>query len=339
MNKPESERSLLVECLIDLGSTVSEIAREALLNERTEELARVVRHDASDSIFGIDERVEEYVSDYMHMLGDSLGGIVLVAEGFHPAGQTFPAGLPSEKASMRIIMDPIDGSRGIMYDKRSAFFIAGVAPNLGPETRLDDVFISVLVEIPTTRAAVQDVFWVERGYNVGSFTRSILSRTTSPCPIVPSHVPELRGGFAQICRYFHPHKATLARLEEELMHRLYPDAAEEDTVVYDDQYASSAGQIYEMLKGRDRFVADLRHVLNRHAREEGRRTSHVCKPYDCAAHLIGQEAGLLITTPEGKPFTAPMDTTSPVDWIAYANQGVRDQVEPVLMELLDEMGF
>lgn len=329
-------RSMLVECLIDLGSTVSEIARELILKLSYEELSTVVRHDTADVIFRIDEAVEEYITDYLHMLGKSLGGIVLIGEGFKTSGEVFPEGLSPEKAAMRILLDPIDGSRGLMFDKRSAFFIAAVAPNMGPETRLSDTFTAVMVEIPTTRALYQDVFWVERGESVGSFTRNLFSRVTTPCRLGPSPATELRGSFAQICRFFHPNKALIATLEEELIHRLYPDAPEEETIVFDDQFASSAGQIYEMMKGRDRFVADLRHCFNRQAREEGRRTSHVCHPYDCAGHLIGSEAGLLITGPRGEPFDAPMDTSSPVDWIGYSNEHIRAQVEPVLMELLAE---
>lgn len=329
-------RSMLVECLIDLGSTVSEIARELLVEHSYEELATVVRHDTADVIFRIDEAVEEYITDYLHMLGKSLGGIVLVAEGFKASGEVFPAGLAPEKAAMRIVLDPIDGSRGLMYDKRSAFFIAAVAPNMGPETRLSDTFTAVMVEIPTTRALFQDIFWVERGEAVGSFTRNLFSRVSNPCRYGPSPATDLRGGFAQLCRFFHPNKALIASLEEELIHRLYPDAPDEETIVFDDQFASSAGQIYEMMKGRDRFVADLRQCFNREAREEGRRTSHVCHPYDCAAHLIGSEAGLILTDARGEPFDAVIDTTSPVDWIGYANEEIRAQVEPVLMELLAE---
>jgi hypothetical protein len=29
-----------------------------------------------------------------------------------------------------------------------------------------------------------------------------------------------------------------------------------------------------------------------------------------------------------------LDTTSPVDWIAYANESIRNEIEPVLKELI-----
>ena len=53
---------------------------------------------------------------------------------------------------MRIIIDPIDGTRGLMYDKRSAFFLAGAAPNRGDSTTLQDIEVAAMVELPTTRS-------------------------------------------------------------------------------------------------------------------------------------------------------------------------------------------
>jgi hypothetical protein len=50
-----------------------------------------------------------------------------------------------------VIVDPIDGTRGIMYDKRAAWALAGVAPNKGPGTRLRDIEVAVMTELPTSK--------------------------------------------------------------------------------------------------------------------------------------------------------------------------------------------
>jgi len=38
----------------------------------------------------------------------------------------------------------------------------------------------------------------------------------------------------------------------------------------------------------------------------------------------------------GRPLDAPMDTTTPVSFIAYANRALREKIEPVFLRLMDE---
>ena len=45
---------------------------------------------------------------------------------------------------IRLIVDPIDGTRGIMYDKRSAWTLAGVAPQRGAGTHLGDIAVKLV---------------------------------------------------------------------------------------------------------------------------------------------------------------------------------------------------
>ena len=49
--------------------------------------------------------------------------------------KVFPEGTREADAEIRLIVDPIDGTRGLMYDKRPAWALAGVAPNKGPGRR------------------------------------------------------------------------------------------------------------------------------------------------------------------------------------------------------------
>ena len=44
-----------------------------------------------------------------------------------------PEGTPEADAVWRVIVDPIDGTRGLMYQKRSAWILTGVAPNRGKD--------------------------------------------------------------------------------------------------------------------------------------------------------------------------------------------------------------
>lgn len=86
--------------------------------------------------------------------------------------------------------------------------------------------------------------------------------------------------------------------------------------------------------GHDRFLADLRPVL--HDPREGT-TRLCCHPYDLCTELIAREAGVLVTDDRGGPLSAPLDTSSNVAWIGYANETLRRQIEPVLHRLLADV--
>ncbi len=77
--------------------------------------------------------------------------------------RVFPEGSREEEALIRFLVDPIDGTRGLMYDKRSAWALAGVAPNKGPQTRLRDIEVAVMSELPTSKSGQADVLWAIKG--------------------------------------------------------------------------------------------------------------------------------------------------------------------------------
>src|SRR2546429_5760840 len=89
--------------------------------------------------------------------------IVLIAEGLPTGKLVLPLGTPEENATWRIIVDPIDGTRGLMYQKRSAWVLTGVAPNRGAETNLSDVELAIQTEIPLVKQHLSDCLWAVRG--------------------------------------------------------------------------------------------------------------------------------------------------------------------------------
>ena len=106
--------------------------------------------------------------------------------------------------------------------------------------------------------------------------------------------------------------------------------------VFDDQYISTGGQFYELMVGHDRFNADLRPLLY-HAQNQPE--GLCCHPYDCAAMLIAEEAGVILTDAKsGKPLDGPLDCTTGLAWAGYANPALRDRIEPVLTAFLMELG-
>lgn len=320
--------------LIETGKAVRQNIRHSLSVSSTHELSQVYAEKKEDTIYMIDREVEEHVLKIIEPLSTALGGIVLLAEGIgeDETGVVLPA--ENVQPNLRILMDPIDGTRGLMYDKRSAFFLAGAAPNKGSNTAFSDIEVAVMVELPTTRQYQADVLWAIKGKGSFAYRENMLTGEVQEKTITPSNATSIIGGFAQLARFFPPGREILAAIEDELIHTLAPSNPSGKALVFEDQYISSGGQLYELLMGHDRFVADLRGLLYNKLRNEGIEGGHVCHPYDVCAHLIGQEAGIIITDGTGNPLHAPLNLTADINWIGYANKAIEHEVKPVLMKLL-----
>ncbi|MCH2174946.1 MAG: hypothetical protein MK193_04370 [Lentisphaeria bacterium] len=323
----------VLDLLIEIGEEVCDSAVK-LLTEKTDDLTAVHTHSNSDVIYKIDTYAEDIIIKELNKEAERFGGIVLVAEGIGEDEITvYPEQYTRENAALRIIMDPIDGTRGLMYDKRPAFFLAGAAENKGDKTSLQDLEVSVMVEISTSKMFTSDTLFAIKGNGTGARRRNLHNGEITDFTPEPSKSPTIRGGFAQISRFFTPGKQLLAKIEEELLATLFPDAEEGEILSFEDQYISSGGQLYEILTGKDRFIADLRHTLYT-AKSDEMRYGHVCHPYDLAAHMIGVEAGLRIMDPHGNDLNAKLETTLATDWVAYANEDIYQEVSPVLNSLL-----
>jgi hypothetical protein len=91
-----------------------------------------------------------------------------------------------------------------------------------------------------------------------------------------------------------------------------------------------------MMAGHDRFVADLRPLFER--RRPGG-AALCCHPYDLCTELIARELGVLVTDEQGLPLGAPLDVTSDVGWIGYANAALKALIEPHLRRALTRRGL
>jgi hypothetical protein len=143
-------------------------------------------------------------------------------------------------------------------------------------------------------------------------------------------------GFASVANYFQGGKELTARIEEDLLRRerggWNPDKAE----IYTDQYICSGGQLAEVALGRDRLVLDLRPMIHR---KLGVDSSLCSRPYDVCTALVAQEAGCVVTAPDGSPLDAPLDVTTNIAFVAYANPGLAARVQPLLDEVLVTHGL
>lgn len=289
-------------------------------------LTRVAGVTSADTIYGIDKISERAVLAWFAKNWPKRWPVELVMEGLEGAAVTFPSGTPVKKTIFKCILDPIDGTRGLMYDKRSAWSLAALAPQRGAKTNLGDIIVAAMTELPTSKAGLADQLSAVRGHGVTAERINLRTNRRMKFTPRPSRAKNVAHGFAAFAKFFPPGKAWLAEREERLWRALG-----EGGEVFDDQYLSSGGQLYELLMGHDRFIADLRPVAFARLRLH---SALACHPYDICTALIARELGCVITTPEGKALRAPLDTTSPVAWIGYANAALAQRIGPKLRKLL-----
>jgi fructose-1,6-bisphosphatase/inositol monophosphatase family enzyme len=291
-------------------------------------MARVAAITSADTIYAIDKVGEKAVLAWFEAHWPKRWPVELVMEGLEEkhGAVTMPRSTPVARTLFKCILDPIDGTRGLMYDKRSAWSLAALAPQRGARTNLSDIVIAVMTELPTAKQGRADQLSVVRGGRVRAERIDLRTARRAKFKPRPSQARTLAGGFASFAKFFPPGKAWLTEREVRLWRRL-GDGME----IFDDQYLSSGGQVYELLMGHDRFIADLRPLAFARLRV---RAALACHPYDICTALIAQELGCVITAPDGKPLRTPLDTTTRVAWVGYANPALARRIRPKLRALL-----
>ncbi len=311
--------------------------RDTLLASRAKQarnFAKVAAITAADTIYHIDRLSEHAILDWFAGHWPRSWPVEIVMEGLEGAALTIPAGTPVSDTMFKCILDPIDGTRNIMHDKRSAWILTALAPQRGPKTNLRDIVVAAMTEIPTTKQWRADQLSAVRGQGVRVEAVDVFSGRRTALKVAPSRARDCRGGFAAISRFFPEGKALLAQIEEELWTELYGLGNQAGPLVFDDQYICTGGQIYELMMGHDRFLADLRPQVFKKLRFK---SALVCHPYDICAALIAEEAGCVIEAPLGGPLTQALDTTSAVAWAGYANPVLARHIRPVLRRLIRRM--
>src|SRR6185503_7687011 len=188
----------------------------------------------------------------------------------------------------RINVDPIDGTRGLMYQKRSAWVLTGLAPNRGPATALRDVVLAVQTEIPLVKQHLSDTLWAVRGEGAQAERWNRLSGERAPLTLRPSTAGTIAHGFAQVSRFFPGGRAELAAIDDEMVAAVLGPVTPGKAQCFEDQYICSAGQLYELMAGHDRFVADLRPLMEGLLAGRGQALGICCHPYDLCTELIAR---------------------------------------------------
>jgi fructose-1,6-bisphosphatase/inositol monophosphatase family enzyme len=328
----------LLEPIIEWHGRVRDGIVSATEQQPAEALAAVDRDTPGDTIYAIDVAAEAIVTRFADALSEE-HSFVLVAEGLPVGRRCYPGGRDEASVDWWIVVDPIDGTRGLMYQKRSAWVLTGVAPNRGAATSLRDVVLAVQTEIPLVKQHLSDQMWALKGGGAQARRFNRLTGESRPIALRPSRATTIQHGYASIARFFPGARDELASLDEAIVLGALGPCAPGKAHCFEDQYASTGGQLYELAAGHDRFIADVRPLMRPLLAARDLPPPLTCHPYDICTALIAEESGVIVTDPSGQPLDVPLNLEAEVAWAGYANTDIRAQVEPLLQETLRARGW
>jgi fructose-1,6-bisphosphatase/inositol monophosphatase family enzyme len=299
-------------------------------------LSGVAREEEGDTIYAVDVIAEHVLVDAIRQtIATREAPVRLVAEGLAGGEMLLPEGAAPESVRWVVIVDPIDGTRGLMYQKRPAWILTGVASGPGPH-RLADIELAVQTEIPLVKQHLSDEIWAVRGQGVAALRFDRLTGTGVPLQVRPSTAATIAHGFSTVSRFFPGSRAELASIDDEVVRAILGPPQPGKAQAFEDQYISTGGQLYELMAGHDRFVADIRPLFER-KRPGG--AALCCHPYDLCTELIARELGVRVTDERGGALEAPLDTIADVSWVGYANDALRQLIEPHFQAALARRGL
>jgi hypothetical protein len=331
------------EALVGQIREIHEAIRDEVVaaceRQSVDELAAVVGDDAGDTVFAVDRISEAVLLARFETLARRWP-CLLVAEGLGTDGRrVLPAGTREEDVEIVVIVDPIDGTRGLMMQKRPAWVLTGVAPYRQGRETLADIAAAVQTEIPLVKQNLCDTIWAIAGQGAHGERYDRATGARRPLALRPSRARTIEQGFGGVARFFPGARADLAAIDDEVVEAVLGPTVKGRAHAFEDQYISSAGQLYELAVGHDRWVAELRPLVEPLLARRGRALGICSHPYDLSTELIAREAGVLVSDPEGRRLAAPLDVFSDISFVAYANDAIRSQVDPPLRAALRARGL
>ncbi len=324
---PEQLRTLLLE----LGEHLRDAVIAARTSSAHRSLTEVVDEVEADVIYGIDRVGDDAVLEWFAERWSADEPVRLVMEGIDDHRMvTFPPNTGLADLVWTCVIDPIDGTRNLMFDKRPAWVLTAIAPGAGAHLGLQDIVVAAMVEIPVVKQWRADQYSAVRGRGLVATGQDVRSGARVALHDRPTSSSELTHGFASFAHALPDAKALLASIDEDLWELLIPPGPR-GRAVFEDQYLCSAGQIHDVMTGRDRLVGDLRPLALAQLGLDGPPVAH---PYDVCTGLLLIEAGGILEDPWGRPLRSPLDTTSAVTWVAYANPALAAAVRPALDTVL-----
>jgi len=323
--------------LVELSDRVREAVRGALLRAvehgSLDELARPAGEGAGDVTYGIDVPAERALDGWLEERARE-GPLSLLTEdtGWRHRGPDGRGGTSRLEGfghgGPRIAVDPIDGTRVLMADLRPAWSVIAFAGPGDRQPQLSETEAGVLAEIPDSRAAAFRRLAAVRGGGCGLEERRLDDGTLlRRRRLEADRDDRAERGFFPFFRYLPGQRPGIARVEAAFFDRLERQEHAEVRTCFDDQYLSNGAQLALLALGTYRMIADLRAYL---AARSGRPTL-ASKPYDVAgAILVAREAGCVVEQADGTALDFPIDVTTPVSFVGWANAATARRLRPHL---------
>jgi hypothetical protein len=294
--RPAAPVEALARELVALGTEV----RDAVRGTRRDDDGRVVRSEGGDDVFGIDARADELLRAGLGRLGDRWPGTV-VMEGLDQPLRIGPPG--GEPGPWRYLVDPLDGTRPLLAGKRSAWVLIGAGR--GART-LEELELSVVVEVPTRRAALGLVAWATRDGHLEAHDEDLWAGgARRPARLEPQADAAVEHRFVTVVRFAPGFGAAIGAWSDRHLAGL---------TVFDDLVPCTAGQMLGLASGADTAVFDPRPLL-----APGTLAAH---PYDLAGLWVARAAGAVVEALPSGPLDVALDVTTPVAWQGFANEAV-----------------
>lgn len=326
----------LRQLLLDLQSAIQGNVQAQQAEDSGGDLSRLDSVTKADAIYQIDKVSEKFVLEWFNRNWPEENPVELMMEGIEDGCTTFPEGTLASQTQYLCIIDPIDGTRCIMDDKRSAWVLSGIAPRSSPESppTLKDIHVAAMTELPASKQRLADQLSGIRGKGkkgILTTRHNLDTGESSPITLMPSQATDLKHGHGIIAKFFPEAKGLLTQFEEDLVDRLYGLGKTSYPIIFDDQYPSTGGQFYELLAGRDRMTLDLRPLAFKKTGFDHCLAAH---PYDICTALLLEESGCPISGMLGEPLDTPLDTTTCVGFLAFANPLLQENIAPLVQELV-----
>ena len=285
--------------------------------------AEVVGVGAGDVTYGIDLESERVVTEWLEESARE-GPISLFTEdvGWRHAGPGLESGWREldgfDHGGPRIAIDPIDGTRPLLGDLRSAWTSIAACPPGAGEPRASDVTFGLLGELPISTTESWRVIRAEVGAGATLERKSFAATTEAVCaPLLADTEDRADHGVFSFFRFTPHQRPAIARVEADFFARIAEDEGADLMHCHDDQYVCNVGQLVHLALGSYRMIADLRS----HVASSTDAPVVTSKPYDLAAALlVAREAGCLVTAPDGSTLDFPLDATTPVSFVGWANE-------------------
>lgn len=318
------------ERLVAFQDHLQGVIRSSMARLDAVERSAPMEETSADTTFGIDVAVEGPALDWLHAEWPRDFPAILVMEGIDDPGYRVPGDSAMDPAYV-LIVDPVDGTRPLMYLKRPAWILSGVARYEGRLPSLEDIEVAAMTECPLPNHAVAEQFSAVRGKGIQGRRRNLAADSVSGLAPSPSTRREADHGFVSFFSGFPQGKVLNAQIEAVFYELLFGDEGRSQPLLFEDQYLSTGGQLYGLISGRDLAVFDLRPLL---FGKLGLPDALSCHPYDMAALPVAREAGVVVKGVETAPLKVPLDLTSPVAWAGYANRYLADRLHPLLLEAI-----